>query len=165
MKNYYVKQRVFSLLDQYKIYDRNQNALYQCKKKAFSLSGKIDFVDAKTDQTIYVMKKKLFRLMPIYEIYSQDTLIATIFKRFSIFKGKVDIHSTSGNFSVEGNYTNHQFNIHKGNMVVASISKKWLSWGDSYEISVEEDENQELMVAMVIMIDRLFHSKSSARRR
>jgi uncharacterized protein YxjI len=165
MKNYYVKQKVFSLLDQYKIYDRNQNALFQCKKRAFSFSGKLDFVDAKTDQTIYLMKRRLFTFLPVFEIYSDDVLVATIYKRFSLFKGKVDIVSTLGNFSVEGNYTNHQFNIHRNNMIVASITKKWLSWGDSYEISVEEDENQELMVALVIMIDRLFHSKSSARRR
>lgn len=49
--------------------------------------------------------------------------------------------------------TAHDYVIKKKNRVVADINKKWLSWGDAYEINLYEEQDLEILLGVVIVID------------
>jgi uncharacterized protein YxjI len=46
---------------------------------------------------------------------------------------------------------------------VTSISKKIISWGDTYEIDVVDENNLELLLFMVIIIDQVVHENKNNR--
>ena len=162
MRHFYLKQKVFSLTDRYKVFDENQNILFYVKSKMFSIHNKMKFMDQTSDTVLYHFKRKLFRIMPIYEMLDANFIvIATVRRKFAFFKPVVLVDKEDMNFNIEGNYFAHSFQIFNDSNEVASVTKKWLSWGDSYQVSVHDDRNEAFYLALVILIDRMFHERKN----
>jgi uncharacterized protein YxjI len=159
MKHFYLKQKVFSFGDKYKIYDENQNLLYFIKGQVFSLSHKMTFIEAKNDQVLFKMQKRLFTFLPLYYLFDRnDEEVLTAKKLFSPFAPKIKINSKKyGNLEIEGNFYGFSFTIKDMNKELASVRKKWISWGDSYEITIFDDENIAMLLSLVILIDSIYH--------
>lgn len=159
MKKFYLKQKVFSFKDRFKIFDDNQNVAFYCKGKFFSISRKKDFFKADGDVLLFTLKRKVFSFLPKYFILNaQGETIATVKKHFTFMKAKLSIESTIGNFTIQGDVWAHNFTIAMNNESVVTVQKKWISWGDTYEISVFDDRSTALYLAMVIVIDDCLHS-------
>ncbi len=157
MKHFYMKQKVFSFRDRYKVFDEEQNVVFHCEGKLFSLSKKMKMIEDATDQAIYHFRKKIISLLPVYYLSdSTEKQIAVIKRRFS-FRPKVEIESDNGNFMIDGDYFGHNFTLFEDNNEVASVTKKWVSWGDSYEIAIHNEKQSQFFVALIILIDRIFH--------
>ena len=58
-----------------------------------------------------------------------------------------------------GQVWQYDFHVNKNGQEVMSVHKKWLSWGDSYQISIQEDSQEAFYVALVILIDVMFHQQ------
>ena len=165
MKHFYLKQKVFSLTDRYKVFDENQNIIFYVKSKAFSLHNKMKFIDQASDTVIYNFRRKLFRIMPVYEMLDTDmNVIATVKRKFSFLRAKVVVEKEGMNFNIDGNYFAHSFQILNDQDEVASVTKKWLSWGDSYQVSIADDKSEAFYLALVILIDRMFHENKGNHR-
>ncbi len=162
MKHFYMKQKVFSFRDRYKIYDENQNVVFHCEGKLFSISQRMKFIETSEEKELYAFRRQLFSFMPTYFMYDMnEKQIAKIKRKFTFLKPKLEIESDFGNYTVEGNYFQLNFTVLEGESEVATVQKKWISWGDSYEISIMDDENYSFLVALIIMIDRIFHEQKS----
>jgi uncharacterized protein YxjI len=160
MKQFYMKQKVFSFGEKYNIFDENQNLIYHVKGQVFSIKNKMDMF--KDDQLLYHFERKLFRFLPEYTLFTPNgEVLATIKKNFTFFGGKLTIHSTFGEMEVTGQIMQRDFHVTKNGNEVMSIHKKWISWGDSYEISIMDDQQVSFYVALVILIDVIFHQSSS----
>ncbi len=153
---YYVKQKVFTLKDKFFIKDFEQNDIYQVEGKFISISNKLQL--QKTDGTeVLNAKKKLFRLFPFYEIFSPEgEVIATIQKKFA-FRPKFDVVMGNEELKVEGSFFAHSFGILQDGKTIASIQKKVFSFGDSYEIDIDDERQLELLLFIVIIIDQVIH--------
>ncbi len=157
MKHFYMKQKVFSFRDRYKIFDEEQNVVFHCEGKLFSLSRKMKMIEDATDQAIYHFRKRIISFLPVYYLYdSTEKQVAVIKRRFS-FRPKVEIESDFGNYMIDGDYFGHNFTLFEDEKEVASVTKKWVSWGDSYEIAIQNESKSQFLVALIILIDRIFH--------
>jgi uncharacterized protein YxjI len=54
---------------------------------------------------------------------------------------------------VQGNWWDMDFEVYQNGNVIGSVSKKWFTWGDSYELQIMNDEMEPLLVALVVAID------------
>ena len=54
------------------------------------------------------------------------------------------------------------FTVVRGDELVAEISQRWLSWGDSYEVIVHDDAMATIVVALVIAIDKVKADEESS---
>lgn len=162
MKHFYLKQKVFSLRDRYKIFDENQEVLYYVKGHYFSITHKMDFVDEKSDAVLYQFRRKIFSFLPTYYMYDElgDTL-ATVHRNWSFFTKKVSVTTQDKTYQIEGTFYAHAFDVLDQGQIVASIKKKYISWGDTYEITVTDEENEAFYLALVILIDSIFHDNRS----
>ena len=157
---YYVKQKVFSIRDNFTIKDYSQNDVFQVQGKFMSLSNKLELLNMDGSQVLN-SKKKLFRFLPLYYIYSNhDEELAEIKRKFS-FKPKFEVRVGQQEYQVEGSIFAHAFSIKKDDVVVASIIKKVFSFGDSYEIDVLEESRKELFLFIVIIIDQIIHENKN----
>lgn len=153
---YYVKQKVFSLKDKFFIKDFDQNDIYEVEGKFMSISNKLQLLDMRGEQVLNT-KKKLFKIFPLYEVFTPGgDVLATIKKKFGI-KPKFDVVIGDTELKVEGSLFAHSFGIYREGTIIASIEKKIFSFGDSYEIDIEEESNLELLLFIVIIIDQVIH--------
>lgn len=154
----YIKQRVFSLVDSYDIYDENQHPVYKVVAKFFSIGAKLTVSDGQGHE-LFRIEQKLFSFLPTYEVKQNDTLVATIHRKLSLFKPVIEIESINQSLTVEGNFIGWDFTIRQGNETIASIHKKFLSWGDTYELNLSDQSNPGLLVALVVAIDHSMHNQ------
>jgi uncharacterized protein YxjI len=99
--------------------------------------------------------------MPRYVLLDKSGLqVAVIKKRLSFLKQKLDIESTFGEMHLEGNVWIHDFNLSIVERHVLDVHKKFISWGDTYEINIYDEENIPFYIALVVMIDDCLHNKT-----
>mgnify|MGYP000206025117 CR=1 FL=1 len=92
-----------------------------------------------------------------YFIYDkEEVLVAEVQKRFS-FRPKFTVQALNNEMVVEGSLFGHNFSVMNNGELVAAISKKVFSFGDSYEIEIIPNENKELYLFLVIVIDQVIH--------
>ena len=165
MKQFYLKQKVLSVRDSYTIYDEKDQPVYTGKARMFTIGKKIDMYAADTEDIIYTLNRKLFSFLPAYTLNDKEGReIAKMKQQFSMRNKKIDIEGVHGEFHVKGSLWAFDFEFYKADKKVVDVNKKRLSWGDTYEITIHEDENAEFYLALVLMIDCMFHSRKSSRR-
>ena len=154
--NFYIREKIFSIGDKFSIKDTSGNDVFNVEGKIFSMGNKLRIYDMYNNEIVYI-EQKLFKLLPEYNIYLSGNYAAIVKKKFTFFSNRFDIDSNMGNYEIEGDFFAHDFSIMKNGSTVAEINKKWVYWGDTYEININEQENYAFILAMVIVIDQVLH--------
>ena len=160
MTKLYIKQKVFSFGDKYNIFNEAGQPVFTVQGEVFTFGAKIHLYDA-TGAEIFFIQQKLFRFLPEYHIYSGNTLRAIIKKQFSFFTPKLNIQSEFGDYTFVGNLFGMDFSILLDDITVGELHKIWLSWGDSYELSINNDNDIPLFCALSIAIDHCIHNENN----
>ena len=160
MKRFYIKQKIFAITDRYKVFDETQTIVYHIESKFLSITHKMEFYRTKDSTHLYSLRKQLFTLLPKYYVSTPDGEdIATVVKKFTILHHKLEISSKMGNFTMEGDFLAHDFSVSQDGKSVLDFHKKWLSFGDAYEITIYDENNIEFLLALVILIDDCLHDE------
>jgi uncharacterized protein YxjI len=154
----YIKQRIFSLGDKYDVYDADENVVFDVESELFTIGAKLHLYDTQGRELYYIKRKFTFMLAE-FEIYQNNDLCATISQEFALFRAKLDVDSCLGNFSIEGDFLSMDYDIIRDGIYFGSIHKKWLSWGDSYELDIPDAQNAAFLCALVIAIDNCLHNE------
>jgi uncharacterized protein YxjI len=155
----YIKQRIFSLGDKYDVYDAEENVVFDVESEIFTIGAKLHLYDTQGNE-LYYIKKRITFLLAQYEIYQQDNLCAVINQEFSLFRSKLNVESSLGDFNINGEFMNLDYEITRNGQYFGSIHKKWLSWGDSYELDIPNQNNAAFFCALVIAIDNCLHNEN-----
>ena len=153
---FYIKEKIFSIGDHFTIKDLSGNDVFNVVGKIFSLGNKLRIYDMYNNEIVYI-EQKLFKLLPEYNIYLGGNYAANVKKKFTFFSNSFNIDSNMGNYEIEGDFFAHDFSIVKNDSIVAEVNKKWVSWGDTYEIDINEQENYAFILALVIVFDQVLH--------
>ena len=146
-----IKQRVFSWTDSYDVYDENGVAKYFVKAELFSFGHKIHVYDKCTGEEQGSIQQKLFSLMPTFEIVAGGRTVGTVRKRFTFFSQDYEVDYRDWN--VEGDFLGWDYCVYQRGMEVMSITKEWLSWGDTYRLSYRSGIDELAGLLLVIAID------------
>ena len=158
--NLYMKQKVFSWGDKFNIYDETGGEVYFVRGEVFSLGKKLHIEDLNGRELAFI-QQKLISFLPKYYILRNSNQVAEVVKKFTIFKHKYIVNGLD--WTVEGNFTGHEFSIKAlDGRELASVHKKWLSWGDTYEISIALGEDAVNVLAVVLVIDACIEAENNA---
>jgi len=157
---FYIREKIFSIGDNFSIKDVSGNDVFNVEGKIFSMGNKLRIYDMYNNEMVYI-EQKLFKLLPEYNIYLKGNYAARVKKEFTFFSNRFDIDSSMGNYEIDGDFFAHDFSITKNGSTVAEINKKWVSWGDTYEINISEQENYAFILALVIVIDQVLHDNKN----
>lgn len=158
--NLYIKQKLFSIGDKYNVYDANDQLVYDVQSEIFTIGAKIHLNDS-FGRELYFIKRRVTFMCAKYEIYRGDILCAEIQQEFRFFKPKLTISSDYGNFEIEGDFFSWDYTIYKDGILFGSVCKKWLAWGDSYELHAPDGSDPAFFSALVIAIDNCLHNENS----
>ena len=153
---YVIKQKIWSFKDRFSIKDEHENDRFFVNGKFFTIGKQLHLEDIHGNPLFFI-KQKLFKFLPVYEIYKGEQLFAVLKKKLSFLKAKIEIDQNGTPYYIAGDMWSHEFTISRGDTLVASVSKTWLSWADTYGVEIVEGENDALIVAMVICIDQILY--------
>lgn len=147
----YIKQRVFSWSDSYDVYDETGEARYHVEAEVFTFGHQIHVYDARSGAELGSIHQRLFSFVPTFEIVINGQTVGTVQKQFSLFVPRYDVDYMG--WEAEGDFFGWDYRVMKGNMEIMSITKEWLSWGDSYVLDYANPANEMPGLMLVIAID------------
>ncbi|PSL40044.1 uncharacterized protein YxjI [Planomicrobium soli] len=150
MKQLYIKQKVFSLSGKFTVKDQQENDVYYVEGSFLQIPKTFTIMDA-TRGEIALITKKVFSLLPKFFVEVNGQEVLKIEKEFSIFKARYKIDAAG--IEVLGNWWDMDFQILQHGEVVGQVSKKWFTWGDSYQVQIMDKEMEAIIVALVVAID------------
>ncbi len=146
----YIKQKIFSWNDKFSVYNEVGEERYFVEGELFSWGKKLHVYDHARGEAAFI-RQELFTLLPkfIVSIGGQD--IAEIVKEFTFFKPKYRIDGLG--WEIDGDFWDHDYDIKKNGRTIVSLSKEWFTWGDCYELDIENPEDEIVALAVVLAID------------
>ncbi|OIN67657.1 hypothetical protein BLD48_05425 [Exiguobacterium sp. KRL4] len=149
MHTLYMKQKALSLRGRFSIKNEQEQDRYLVEGSFMKIPK--SFLITTTDgEEIATITKKTFSLRPKFfvEVAGQTM---TIEKEFSLFKARYTIDAAG--IEIDGNWWDMDFQVKRQGEVVGQVEKKWLSFGDSYEIQVIDAAMETILIALVVAID------------
>lgn len=156
---YQMRQKLLSWGGDFTIQDATGRDAFFVDAKALSIGKKLSFQDMQGRELVFI-EQKLFRWGPTYEIQRDGQVFATVKKElFTFFKDKFEVDVPGPNdYHVEGNLLDYEYTFTRPqNGVVATISKKFFSWSDSYGVDIVDGEDDVLILATAVVIDQVSH--------
>ncbi|MGN7477400.1 LURP-one-related/scramblase family protein [Solibacillus silvestris] len=150
MKLLYMKQKVMSLRGRFTIVDERQNDQYFVEGTFLQIPKSYSIFNTSRDE-IATITKKVFSWLPTFFIEVDGRELMTIKKDFTFFKASYSIDAEG--IEVSGNWWDMNFEVYKSGSVIGRVNKKWLSFGDSYEIQVNDEAYEKIIIAIVVAID------------
>jgi uncharacterized protein YxjI len=159
---YQMKQRLFSWGDDFYILDEAGNETFYVDGKAFSLGKQLSFQDLAGNELCFI-KQRLLSWGPTYEIYNAGQLYAVVQKElFTFFKCRFTIDVPGPNdLEAEGDFLDHEYAFYRSSNHVATVSKQWFAWSDTYGVEIVAGEEDVLILASTVVIDMACHPDSS----
>ena len=144
------KQKAFSFLDSYDIFDENDQVVFTVKSR-LCIGRHLQVYDTK-GKLVGDLKQKIFALMPTFAITLQGVFAGYVKKQFSFFKPTYIIDYLD--WMVAGNLFEWDYTITKETgEVIATISKQLFKLTDTYTIDVANEEDILPAVMLVLAID------------
>ena len=144
------KQRLFSWLDSYDIYDEAGNTLFEVKGE-LSWGHLLRIYDARGNE-VGCVKERIFTFLPKFEMYLGDSYAGCISKEFSFFSPKFNIDYNG--WHVDGDWFEWDYSIFDAaDREVATVSKELWNWTDTYSINVRDPQDTLYALMLVLAID------------
>lgn len=144
------KERLFSWLDSYDIYDDAGNTVFVVKG-ALAWGHLLRIYDARGNEVGYI-REKMFSFLPKFEMYVGDRYAGCISKEFSFFRPKFNIDYNG--WHVDGDWFEWDYAVLDSvGRSVASVSKELWNWTDTYAIDVYDPQDALYALMLVLAID------------
>ncbi len=150
--NYYIKQHVFTLVDSFDIYNEYGEPIYRCEGEFLRFLKHLHILDARNDEEVAYIEQKFQLILQGYDIYVHDSFQTEVQREFTFFHSRYILPDLG--WRVEGDFLAHEFAVFdEDENVVFALHKEWMTWGDTYEIEINEAYDPILCIAIAITID------------
>jgi uncharacterized protein YxjI len=153
---YLVQERVFSFTADFWIEDENGERVFFVDGKALSLRETFELRDA-SGNIRALIRKKLFAMRDTMDIEGRDGVIATVRPAFfSPIRHRYEVTLADGSrLEATGNFTDKDWELTGDGRLVGRISRQWFRIRDTYGVEVGPGEDDALVIAIAVCIDRI----------
>lgn len=156
---YQMRQRMFSIGDDFAITDDQGQTAFKVDGKLLRVRSTLFFEDARGQQ-LYKIQERMVRVRDSMTIERPDgsaaakvhnALLTPLRDRWTIdVPGGADL-------STKGNIVNHEYRIEGDGAPVATISKRWFRVRDTYGVEIAPGQDDALLLAITVVIDMMAH--------
>ncbi len=161
---YLMRKRMFSIGDDFWIEDETGHRVLKVDGKI--LRVRQTFVLQEPDgREVATIHKKLVAVRDTMDIERDGQVVARVRKAlFAPFRQRFDVDLGDGtDMVVQGNITDHEYEVRRDGATVAQISKRWFSLRDSYAVDVAPEADVALVLALTVAVDWMGHEEREER--
>jgi uncharacterized protein YxjI len=161
---YQVREKLFSIGDDFWVTDEHGNRVFLVDGKALSLRHTFELKDA-SGAVVASIHKKLLAVRDSMAIERDGRVIATVKKALISplhHKSVVEL-AGGGEMDAVGNIIDKEFEIRSGGAVLARVSRSWFRIRDTYGVDVADGQDDALMIAVAVCLDRIHHEEEEHR--
>ncbi len=161
---YLVRERIFSIADDFWVTDERGDKVFLVDGKALRLRETFELKDV-SGAVLATIHKKSLSFADAMEIGHDGAVAATVHKAVISplhHRAVIDI-AGSGRLEAVGNIIDKDFEIRDGGRVIARISRAWFRLRDTYGVDVAPGENDALIICIAICLDRIHHDEERRR--
>jgi uncharacterized protein YxjI len=157
---YLVREKVFSIGDDFWITDEQGNKVFLVDGKALRLRETFELKDA-SGAILATVKKKLIAIRDTMEIEHDGAVVATVRKAvISPLHHRSVIDLADGSrLEAVGNILDKEFDILGDGQPIAHVSRSWFRLRDTYGVDVAPGQNDALILAIAVCLDRIHHDE------
>jgi uncharacterized protein YxjI len=165
-----VRQRMFSIGDDFWITDEHGNRVFlvdgsasldpAAPPNALSIRQTLEIKDA-SGAVAASVHKKLLAVTDTMEIERDGTVIGTVRRQlFSPLHHKSSIDLADGRtLEAVGNLLGREYDVRDGGHTLARVSRAWFTMRDTYGVEVAPGEDDALLLAVAVCLDRIHHEE------
>ena len=155
----YIKQKVFSWGDKFTVKDESGRDRYYVEGEVFTFGKKLHVYDISGCEVAFI-KQELWSWLPRFYVFCGERQVAEIKKEFTFLLPKYSIDGLG--WEIDGSFLAHDYVITRNGCPIVSISKEWMTWGDSYELNIANPQDEIVALAVVLTIDCVMEASSSS---
>ena len=160
MARYLVREKIFSIGDDFWITDTDGNQVFLVDGKALRLRQTFELKDA-SGMVLAIVRKKLIAIRETMEIEHDGQVVATVRKALISplhHRSVIDLADGS-QLEAVGNILGKEFDIQAGGQPIAHISRSWFRLRDTYGVDIAPGQNDALLVAIAVCLDQIHHDE------
>ena len=156
---YQIRQKMFSIGDDFWIENQEGDRVFKVDGKALRLRETLFFEDMNGNKLCKI-QERLLAIKETMVIEDPDGHQMAVIKKGLI--APLGDHWTvtvrgGPDLDVQGNILDHEYSIMQRRNKIAEVSKKWLSITDTYGVEIDDGQNDILILAIAIAIDMMSH--------
>ncbi len=146
----YIRQKIFSWVDQFTVKDENGSDKYFVEGEFFSWGKKLHVSDRSNNEVAFI-QQKVFSFLPKFFVFIDGNQIAEIVKEFTFLQPKYSIDGLD--WEINGSFMAHDYEITQQGHSIVTIHKEWMTWGDCYELDIANEQDEIIALSVVLAID------------
>ena len=158
---YKIRQKLFSIGDDFWIEDQDGQKVFKVDGKALRLRKTLIFEDMDGNELCQIQERWL-PIKETMEIEDSNGKQMAVVKKALItpLRDRWDVKVKGGpDLDVQGDFLDHEYSIKQGWKKVAEVSKKWFRLTDTYGVEIESGQNEVLILAIAVAIDMMAHDE------
>jgi uncharacterized protein YxjI len=155
----YLKQKVFSWRDRFYVKDENGNNRYAVEGEIFTWGKKLHVYDTNGNKAAFI-QQKVWSFLSCYYIEIDNRVVCKIVKEIAFFKQRYRLEGLS--WRLEGDFWAHDYSLLERSQQIMRLSKKWFTWGDSYELDIADSQDELLCLCVALVVDCVLAAQSNS---
>ena len=155
----YIRQKVFSWRSRFSVTDGNGAERYAVTGELLTFGRKLHVTDTLGREKLFI-KEKIWSFLSRYELWIDGACAATVRRDFTLFRPHYTFEGAE--LAVEGNFWEHDYTFFRAGEPVGRVKKAWFTWGDFYELTVDDPSLELLLLGAVIVIDSVGEKQAAA---
>jgi len=154
-----MKQKVFSWRERFFVKDEAGNDCYSIEGEIFSIGRKLHISDTNGTKLACV-HQKVISFMPRFFVEVDEREVCEIVKELKLFKQSYRIEGLP--WHLDGNFIGREYTVNSHDSPVMHITKKMLSWGDSYELDITDPKDGVLCLCIAMALECVLQEQEDA---
>lgn len=143
------KQRVFSWLDSYDIYN-------EYDETAFTVEGRLSWghrlvIYDRTGNEVGEIREEILTFLPKFRMYIHGQEIGMIQKELTFLKPR--FYLTCNDWEIEGSVMEWDYDVFSSKRHIMHVEKQLFHWSDTYVMDIDQDEDALICLMIVLAID------------
>ena len=155
----YIKEKVFSWGDKFTVKDEYGCDKYIVEGEVFTWGKKLHIYDMAGREVAFI-KQEIWSFLPRFYVFCGGQQVAEIKKEFTFLFPKYSIGGLG--WEIDGSFLAHEYEITQSGRRIVTISKEWMTWGDSYELNIVNSADELVALAVVLTIDCVMEAAAAA---